>query len=420
MSRVIGGWAISLEAGIDTAAAVYDDPMGGYDQGQTYDADGQPDWWPVDCQLTGFTCDYGATPGQSPGVAAEAGQLSADLYDPDRLLDTTGLRGGLLNTGVPVRVMARKGAEEVVVWSGASNAWPHDMLTGEGSLEASDLVAAIAPVPVVALARPAEHPQDRLAAIFAIHPHPPVFAPNGQGRMLCPATLDGDMWQVARSVVDTDQSWLWVDPDGTVNWQGRGHVPPETILVDCPGPDPWDAVYTGLTTDADDSQVVNMVTAQRAQPDPRPAPIIRAHAASISEHGPDSLTNTNLQLATDAEVAQWAADVLALRAYPMHRPLEVELKVDPRLPWSDATMDTLMGLRVASLLKIRLTTRGPLQEWSAVVGSIRHDVDPHTWTTTIGLALVKEIGAGGYDGDRYDDSTAVYDADPSDRELVPA
>ena len=64
MSRIIGGWAISMEAGIDPAAATYGDPVGGYDQGRC-DADGQPGWWPLDCQLTGFSCGYGPDPGQS-------------------------------------------------------------------------------------------------------------------------------------------------------------------------------------------------------------------------------------------------------------------------------------------------------------------------------------------------------------------
>lgn len=407
MSRVIGGWSISLEAGIDPAAATYDDPVGGYDTGQVYDADGQPGWWPVDCQLTGFGCDHGARPAPSPGVAAEAGQLEADLYDPGRLLDPTGPRGRLVRPGVPVRVVARKGIEERVVWSGTADDWSHDLLTSEGSVSATDLVAALAPVPVVGLVRPPERTPARLAALLAVHPDPPGFVPAGVGRMLAAATLDGDLWQCMRAVVDTDQSWLWAAPDRTIRWRGRGYDPDELLLLDCPDSEPWDAVYTGLDTGAPDTQVVNLVTVRRVQPDPKPDPLVVGHAASVAAHGPESLTNTDLQLATDAEVEQWAADVLALRAYPVHRPTEVVLTVDPRLPWSDRTMDTLMRLQVSSVLRIRLTTRGPVQEWRAVAGSIRHDATPTSWTTRVGLRMVREIGVGGYDADRY--GAAVYD-----------
>jgi hypothetical protein len=415
-----------MEAGIDPAAATYDDPMGGYNQGQLYDADGLPSWWPLDCQLTGFGCGYGATPGQSPGVVAEAGGLKAELYDPDRLLDATGPRGRLLRAGVPVRVMAREGTgygsgpygggpyggttAESVVWSGTVDSWPHDLRTGEGSMSATDGVAVVAPVPVVGLARPAERTPDRLAALLAVHPNPPLFVPAGVGRMLAPATLEGDLWQCMKSVVDTDQSWLWVAPDGAVRWRGRGYEPPETVLVDCPGPEPWDAVYTDLDTDADDSQLVNVVTVRRVQPAPQPAPLVVGHSGSIAAHGPESLSNTALQLATDADVEQWAADVLALRAYPIHRPTEVVLSVDPRLWWADRTMDAVMRLGVTSLLRVRLTTRGPVQEWLAVVASIQHDVTPTSWETRIGLGMVREAGVGGYDGERYD--SAVYDHNP--------
>ena len=351
-------------------------------------------------------------------MAADAGGLDADLYDPDRLLDATGPRGRLVRAGVPVRVVARKGPAEVVVWSGLADGWPHDLRTGEGAMSATDLVAALAPVQVVGLVRPAERTPDRLAALLNVHPDPPVFTPSGVGRMLAPCTLDGDLWQCMRAVVDTDQSWLWAAPDGSVRWQGRGYNPPETVLVDCPGPEPWDAVYTDLDTDADYTQIVNMVTAKRVQPDPQPDPLVFGHAASIAAHGPEALNNTVLQLTNDTEVRQWAEDVLALRAYPVHRPTEVVLTVDPSLPWAAPTMDALMGLGVSSLLRVRLTTRGPVQEWVAVAASIRHDVSPARWEARIGLAGVREVGVGGYDADRYGSGT--YDDDMSmERRLVP-
>lgn len=405
MSRVIGGWAVSLEASIDTAAAVYDTAR--YDTGAVYGG-GLPGWAPLDCEMTGFGCDYGAVPHKSPGVVAEAGELEADLYDPGRLWDATGPRGRLLRPGIQVRVVARKDGAERVVWSGTADSWPHDMLTGEGSVSGRDVVAALAPVPVVGLARPAERTPDRLAALLAIHPDPPAFVPAGVGRMLAPCTLDGDLWQCMRAVVDTDQSWLWAAPDGTIRWRGRGYDPPETVLVDCPDPlVPWDAVYTGLDTDADDTQIVNMVKAGRVRPDPRPDPLVVVHAASLTVHGPETLDSTDLQLATDLEVQQWTHEVLALRAYPVHRPTMVELTVDPRLPWADRTMDALMGLEVAALLRIRVTTRGPVQEWLGVVGSVHHDATPTRWVCRVGLGMVREVGVGGYDAPttRYNHST---------------
>lgn len=426
MSRVIGGWAVSLEAGVDPASAVYDDPVGGYDRELLYDADGEPGWWPVDCQLTGFTCDRGASASRSPGVTADAGGLQADLYDPDRLLDATGPRGTLLSPGVPVRVVARKGAGEAVLWSGTADSWPHDMLTGEGSLNASDVVSHLAAVPVTDLVRPAESTPDRLAALLAVAPAPPPFTATGTGRAtLCPATLSGDLWQCMKAVIDTDQSWLWVGTDGTVRWQGRDAVRvADLTVVDCPDDGPWDGVYVRLPTDSDDSRLVNIVSARRIQPstvtDP-PAPYVVSRADSVAVHDPQQLENVAVQLGSDVEVEQWAEDTLTMLAYPVPGPTRIVLAVDDSLPWANQTMDTIIGLDIGSVLRIRLTTRGPAQEWVAVVAALEHEADPHSLTTTVRFGRVTEVGVHGYDASdsRYDSTTFDHPADVHLRSLMP-
>ena len=410
MSALLGGWAISLEAAVRAEGAAYDDPTANYDAGDMYDADGLPQWAVLDCQLLSVSAGRGARPSPSPGSVAEAGSLTADLYDPGRLYDpVSGTMPALVEPGAPVRLVARRGPDTMVVWTGTADAWEHDLLSGEGRLTATDQVARLAATEVVALDRPAERTPDRLAALLAVMPDPPPSSLTGVGRDLCAATLSGDVWQCMAAVVDTDQSWLWLDPAGTLTWQGRG-IPaaPQPIFADCPDDSPgWAGIYTSLPTAVDASQLVNVVTAQRVQPPGATAdPFLYVNDASRLRWDPHSHENTALQLASDAEVDQWAADLLELRSYPAPRPDRMVLTVADALPWADGTMAALLGLDLGSPVRVRLTSRGPVQEWVCVVSSLEHRADPGEWTTTVGLALWETVGIGGYDAQssRFDRS----------------
>ena len=420
----IGGWDIGLEAAVRADAAQYDQAR--YDAAEAiYDtADGAPDWVPIEASAVSMAAMRGARPGQSPGVVAEAGTLTAELYDPGRAYDPTasGYRS-LLEPGAPVRLIARKEGVERPIWTGTASRWEHDTLTGEGSLEARDAVARIAAVPLADVARPAEPSPERVAALLNDHmSDAPPLTLTGVGRDVCAATMSGDLWQLLAAVVDTDQSWLWLDAAGALQWAGRAlpeMVP--ALFLDAPDPaHPAAAVYTGLPVAVDTDTMVNEVVAARVSaPDGEPGERRHTEQPSRYRYDPHSYSNTALQFATDQEVDRWAADLLALRAYPQPRPLRLVVHVHQDLPWAAPTMDALLALDMGHPVRIRLTARGDAQEWMAVVAGVDHQSTPETWTSTIALALVQTVGRGGYDAPTSAYDRTTYDPDPL-RELVPA
>ena len=121
-------------------------------------------------------------------------------------------------------------------------------------------------------------------------------------------------------------------------------------------------------------------------------------------HGPHSQTVTDLQVRTDAELAELAALWLDLRAMPRSAPTQVMFTVSDAMPWADATADALLGLDVMSALEVHLTTRPPARLWQLVVTGISWSVTPDTWTVTCDVAPGSVDGTG-----RYDDAAATYD-----------
>lgn len=415
MTRVpIAGWRVSLEAAIRATAAAYD--VSRYDNREVY-AETAPatGWLKLDEWVQSTRCSYGAARGQAPSMVATAGRLDADLYDPERQLDpvlTT--YPDLLEPGAPIRLVARKDGAERPLWTGTVRKWWHDTLTGAGRIEAVDAIARIAPVPLVDLQRPAETTPERLAAMLAAMPGAPELVATGTGRTLCAATLSGDLWQAMRSVVDTDQSWLWADAAGRVRWQARGRADTATAqFLDWPDPaTPDAAVYVGLPTASDDDAIVNTAAVQRIHPagQEQPPPRLVVRSGSRDRHAPHTYRNTDLQLATDLEVDQWAEQLLRLRAWPIEGPVELKAIAHDDLEWAGPTMDAVTALGLADVVRVRLATRGPVQEWLCVVGSVELLVTMDTLTATLRLALPEEVGVGGYDAPttRYD-STSVYD-----------
>jgi len=422
MSKIIGGWEISLEAGLRTDAAaydvsVYDDPATGYDAGG-----GQLQWVRLDCQLTRVSCSRGMRASAMPGAFAEAGRLLADFHDPDRVLDPTfGAFELYLAPGTPVRLVARKLDELAVMWTGTADRWEHELLDGSGSLDAADEVARLAAIPVAGESRPVEDSGARIAGLLALAPDPPIIEPSGAGSSLVDVVLSGDLWQLVGEITASDGSWLWVTAEGVVRWQGGGAPPvvDPVVLLDCPDDDVlWDAIYTRLPVTSDEQLIVNEISAQRLYPAGQTPPAARRYAddASRQAYDPHSLTNTRLQLTTDQEIDEWASEVLRVHSRPLAGPTGVELTVDERLPWAERTMDAVTALEVGVWVEIHLTTRGePQQSWRALVAAIRHDVRPTQWVCSLQLERVEELATGGYDAPMSQYDVTEYATSPARR-----
>lgn len=411
MSVTIAGWRVSVEAAARGVNAAYGTARYGAD---VYAGpDGLPAWIELP-ETTVWKASRGVEPAQSPGAAATAGRLEATFYDPDRTLDPTVGTGTVLEVGAPIRVVARKDDATVVVWLGTVDAWSHDTLTGDGSVSATDLVAHLAGFPLVGVERPTETARARVEGLVGLMPEPPPLALSGTGRVLAPVKVAGDLWSLLAKVIDTDQSLIWIGTAGDVRWNQR------TTGLGDPShwSDLWDGatpVYVGLPTGVSDEQIVNVVEAQRVYPEgqSKPPATVFENAVSRDKHDPQKLTNNDLQLTTDDEVADWAGDVLQLRAFPIPAPTSMKATAHTQLPFGDATLTALLALDVGRPLRIHLASRGPEQVWDAVVAGLEHEADTETWTTTVRLSTVKRVGQGArynqarYDIDRYNDQGLV-------------
>lgn len=399
----IAGWDLSIEVAARGTDHSYDDPEARYGVAIYGGAGGLPAWVEIP-EITNWSCIRDVPPAQGLGAVAVAGRFQGNMYDPDRSLDPTYANTTVLQVGAPLRVVARKGAVERILWLGTIDSWRHDTLTGDGSVAAADLVTRLAAVPVVDHVRPEESAGDRVEALVGLLPDVPVER-VGEGGWLCGVVTDGDLWSVLRLVVDTDGSWLWTGTDGAVHWQPRSRGIGQPVEFT----DVWDgstAVMTGLPTKVSDDQVVNIVEAQRIYPKDAtaPPPVVIGHAASQQQFDPQRLTNTQLQVTTDAEVLQWAEDVLEARAWPVPAPVELVTQVHSDLIFGTATMDSLAALDLGRPIRVSLTSRGDPQTWEAAVNRIEFQADTEILKATVGFGGALRIDPAGnrYDQARYD------------------
>ena len=164
-----GGWTVRLQSQVIPDARGYDAPQALYDGSTVYDSDATS-WVTLDCQVRSVTCGHGGRLGQIPGVRGSLGRLTAALYDPQRVLDPKVSPYSLLaRPGAPVRLVTYPpgNPDPVALWTGETEEFTHDLLTGLGDLVAHDLVARLAGVSTAEWSRPAEDSRNRYVAINA-------------------------------------------------------------------------------------------------------------------------------------------------------------------------------------------------------------------------------------------------------------
>ena len=424
-----GDYYFYLEAQIIAIEASYDSPTAQYNTDDVYDSTDQT-WVSINCQTMSLTCSFGGQVEAVPRIHASAGRLSANLYDPNRILDPTFSPFKLLTKpGAPVRLVAVDSespdepylydeptatydgtavlsATPIPVWTGRVDSFTHDLLDGSGQLSASDCVADFAGQRVENWVRSAETSTARLLAIRGVMYAPPAYSFKGTAIPLSTATLTGDLWQALGTVGESEQSWLWVDQAGTFRrWSRDATTATPVICSDCD--DGTSLIYTALSTEIDEAYIVNQTHTDRVSNTTQRPVRVRGSAQSQGIYGVHSISATTLQLATDTALDTWGQRVLDFRAFPQPRIPSLTFTATATLPWETRCVPKMLALGVTSRLQVHLGSRGsPAQMWDVLVTGISHSFSPTTWTMTCSVVPFNVTG-----GNTYDEVSALYDTD---------
>ena len=405
------GWIIHIQAAIEgdplgynAPAAKYDDPALKYDSGAT-----PRQWVTIDCQVTRITCNHGGSLDQIPGMRGSLGRLTAELYDPNRVLDPASTTYELLmRPGAGVRVTATQPGNNLIwpIWTGMAETFSHNLKNGEGRLVASDMVAQLSGVDA-SFDRPTENSLQRLQSARAIMPNPIPLVFSGTPQLLSNARFSGNLWgSVVESTGEAEQSIVWVDQAGTLRRTETQGLGPPVIATDCDdGSAP--IIYYELTSSNDDDLLTNLVNVERTNlpTNNDREPLVYSNVDSVNRNGPKSLTKTNLPLLDDVALRDWATRVLSLRSTPQPSVSGLSVMMTDVFPWIARTVPALVALSVASILDIRVTSRGAPGRWVVAVAGIEHTITPHEWSVDIevvdGPRLVENWG--------YNNVQTVYD-----------
>ena len=383
------GWIIHLQAAIEGDPLGYNAPAAKYDSpAVTYDNGQMPrQWVTLDCQVTQVTCNLGGQLAQIPGVVGSLGRLTADLYDPNRTLDPASTTYELLmRPGAGIRLTATQPVTGAIwpLWTGMAETFEHNLKTGTGRLVASDLTALFTGVDMV-WERPAETSVQRLQAVRAVMPNPIPLTFSGTATALSNARFAGNLWtSVIENTQRAEQSIIWVDAAGILRRTETQGLGPPIRATDCDdGVSP--IVYYELTSVIDDDLLTNIIQVERTNlpQNVDRQPLWYSNPDSVNYNGPHSLTQTTLPLPDDTALRDWALRVLSLRSTPKAAVTGLVVTIADVFPWVGRTVPAIVGLSVADILDITMTSRGEAERWVVAVAGISHTITPQDWDVAI-------------------------------------
>jgi hypothetical protein len=176
-----------------------------------------------------------------------------------------------------------------------------------------------------------------------------VLDPAGGGvRTLLATTLAQSAWEMLNRTLDDEIGFVYFTPLGELRWLKRDTwftIPAPYITLGCGvGYD----VLVDTTSTALDRQMRNRVFASRVGGTQQTS----ISQASIDKYGPYEYGRTDLGLADDGQVGQWAALVLQLYAYP--QVVLADVTMQPRLaaePWK-CWKDVLAAKAVTDIARV--------------------------------------------------------------------
>lgn len=267
---------------------------------------GEPPVTITNCQVEELTWNWGA--GSDSGVLTnvDAGGGTLRLYDPGRLFDPTNPAVGV-NIGTVIRVLI----SGVTAFRGRVDDVSHDLTVA--TIAIVDDVSALAAVQFVETSVPSETASARVARILDLAAWPADRRDIGPGGVTLQAgTIAQDAWSELVEVTRNDLGALWMRPDGRVTWRSRadawaGGAP--AMVFGCP---PSDVPLIDLDNRADQSALVNVLTAARRGSTAKTV----TDTDSLALYGRHTHVQNDLELNTDGDRDLWADFYLRRQASP--------------------------------------------------------------------------------------------------------
>lgn len=201
---------------------------------------------------------------------------------------------------------------------------------------------------------------------------------------LAATTLAQSAWElIARTSVD-EIGYVYLDAGGTLQFHARttwATTPAPAVTVGCSPTVAGYDIVTHADVDSSSLALTNSVSASRVGGTTTTA----RSSASITQYGERGYKRTDLNLADDPQVAEWATYLLGLWAFPRARLTAVELT--PR--FEPASWAAVLGMDlVTDRARVIWTPPGTdvTYDTTGRVFRVAHRFTRQRWTTTWGLA----------------------------------
>lgn len=270
-----------------------------------------------------------------------------------------------LGPDVPVRVLWRHVGDTTwrTAFTGITDAWPYDAVTGQAALPLVDATAQLGNIKMVAQAAPVGDGESISARINRIldTAHWPAAARNipvSTDVVACVATvLEGAPWDLVLQASDTDLGVAWINRAGSAAFRPLGQLgqftpaPTNITITDAHTGDPKDICAIDIVRS--DPQVVrNAVTIARELPPPDggTGPVQTAsNDASITRYGIKTYDRQDLITNSDAWCATVAGVILQGCAFPAVHPqaCTLDMRADPRVG------DLLLSTEITQTIDLR-------------------------------------------------------------------
>ena len=305
---------------------------------------GDPVQVPVDaCQVLELTFAWGAASDGGVVTSADAGTGTLRLVDPDRIYDPT------VAEGVRIGSVIRISLGGVPAFRGRVDDISHDLEIATFAL--TDGVAELAAVQFVETTVPAETTSARITRILDLANWPADRRDIGTGGVALQAgTVSADAWTELLEVTRNELGALWLTADGRVAWRNRstawaGGDP--ALVFGCP---PSDAFLGSLSMRADQSNLVNVLSAARRGGTQATV----SDSTSLARYGRHSHVQNDLELVNDGDRDLWASFYLTRQSSPA---LGVaDLSTRPDAP----TLVRILALSLGAIVRVYDEHHGPV------------------------------------------------------------
>lgn len=354
-------------------------------------------WVDLTCDVVKLELDGGAQSGQGIFANADAGTLTATLYDPHGIYDplnpdTRFMYQGRsrLVPGVPVEAFCEIVNGDDGTWvqrhlfTGTADKWSEPWTT-HPELRRATLVASDATkqwagwdrpeAPAVGAGDTTAQRVQRLADYYGWTG--PIEAGTSSVTLQA-TTLAQSAWELLNRVLDDELGWVHFTADGTLRWVGRDvwlAAAAPVLELGCPGTEAaLLPIVTGAVPAAFDSQMRNAANAARTGGTNQAA----SNPSSITLYGQRDETRTDLAVETDIQAADWAAFVVNTYAYP-HKGLESVELAPAVVVRSWESWSAVLAVRpITDFVRVVFDPTGA-DVLSRVIG-YAHTVTPDEWT----------------------------------------